>query len=97
MKHTPAPWNTGETIIVHANTLENLGASLGFINTSDEARKAIAKANSHLIAAAPELLEALKAMLGAWNMVCDANGWDRDHIRQQVDAVKAIAKATGSK
>lgn len=58
------------------------------------ARDAIEKYEA-MRTAAPELLKALQGMLGAWNMVCDANGWERDHIQQQVDAVAAIAKATG--
>jgi len=48
------------------------------------------------MASAPELLAALEGMLGAWNMVCDVQGWERDHIQQQKDAVAAIAKATGA-
>lgn len=91
-KHTPAPWNTGETIIIHANTLENLGASLGFINTSDEDRKAIAKANSHLIAAAPELLEALQDLLQNTWVDYEASVDPRPYIEK---ARTAISKATG--
>lgn len=53
-------------------------------------------ANAKLMASAPELLAALEGMLGAWNMVCDVQGWERDHIQQQKDAVAAIAKATGA-
>lgn len=37
------------------------------------------------------LVKALEGMLGAWNMVCDANDWERDHIQQQKDAVSALA------
>lgn len=89
-KHTPGPWSAGRTIIVHANTLAKLGASIGFINTSDEERNAIAKANSHLIAAAPDLLEALQAINAHW----EAGNFSR---REELWAPmrEAIAKATG--
>lgn len=97
-KHTAAPWNTGETIIVHANTLENLGASIGFINTSDEDRKAIAKANSCLIAAAPELLDALRELDECY---CETGNdlSKEDRLRHRMTLIKAraaIAKATGA-
>ena len=39
------------------------------------------------------LVEALQGMLGVWNMVCYANGWERDHVQQQKDAVAALAAA----
>lgn len=39
------------------------------------------------------LVEALKGMVEAWNMVCDTQGWERDHIQAQVNAVAALACA----
>ena len=66
------------------------GSSRGMMDERE-----VITANSLLIAAAPDLLLALEGMLGAWNMICDAQGWERDHIQQQKDAVAAIAKATG--
>lgn len=60
-------------------------------------RVAVQEANARLIAAAPELFEALRDMLGGWKYIRSAHGdlygvgWDR----AQEKAVAAIAKATG--
>lgn len=100
-QHTPGPWNigtkngarvwseNGETLIADANASESL-------------RKEIKKANARLIAAAPDLLEALES---AWLwMENQADGqskgghatFDLMMLREQRDLARAaIAKATG--
>lgn len=52
-------------------------------------------ARAAIAAAGPNaaLVEALRGMLGVWNMLCDANGWERDHMQQQKDAISALAAA----
>lgn len=94
--HTPGPWmrdTYGNVIAANGrrvcfrNVVVTLAGSMKCIEEADK--------NTTLISAAPELLEALQGMLSAWNMVCDTQGWERDHIQQQKDVVAAIAKATG--
>ena len=52
-------------------------------------------ANANLIAAAPDLLEALRGMFAMWRSVCRAQGWEPEHLAEAVRAQAAIAKATG--
>lgn len=88
-QHTPGPWNigtkngarvwseNGETLIADADVSESL-------------RKEIKKANARLIAAAPDLLAALKeADEDFAREGFDKDGPYRAHI------IAAIAKATG--
>ena len=48
--------------------------------------------NGILIAAAPELLAALKRLLTLWE---ESIGWEEDHMNMADDARAAIAKAEG--
>jgi hypothetical protein len=103
MKHTPGPWKvergtepsdfivmepTGHTICEPNEPLyadhEQLDSRLRHI-TFDEAL-----ANAHLIAAAPELLEALTAMLDAYDI-----GQRASNDSAIGKARRAIRKATG--
>ena len=52
-------------------------------------------ANANLLAAAPDLLEALRGMFAMWRSVCRAQGWEPEHLAEAVRAQAAIAKATG--
>ena len=52
-------------------------------------------ANANLIAAAPDLLEALRGMFAMWRSVCGAQGWEPEHLAEAVRAQAAIARATG--
>ena len=52
-------------------------------------------ANANLLAAAPDLLEALRGMFAMWRSVCRAQGWEPEHLAEAVHAQAAIAKATG--
>ena len=78
VKHTPGPWvESGETVLVR-------GVSwLGFANYENPT----ASANGRLIKAAPDMLEALKAVMAEYKEGYGLNCVD------QVSA--AIAKATG--
>ena len=102
-KHTPKPW-----IVVDVRDAKNNpcgysvwhGKEQKYID--DPAGKKICQtpdgttkenlANARLIAAAPELLEALKKLLIEWEFCIDH---DRDHMPIADFARKAIRKATG--
>lgn len=82
MKHTPGPWRTTGSLI--SNESRVLVASLSGASDDD-----VEAANARLIAAAPELLAALKEVVEAQKG--GYLGWGH------IDAASAaIAKATGS-
>lgn len=94
--HTPGPWSVVEhnhTICVQteAQNKTKYGASryaaIGGFDRSDPAQLAEARANAYLIAAAPDLLEALQEMVE----IAESQG----HIVKRARA--AIAKATEDK
>lgn len=58
-KGTPGPW-TGKDVGICKQ--DDAGLQLGFIMTFNDERRAECAANAHLIAAAPELLEALRQL-----------------------------------
>lgn len=77
-------------IELRANDLEKLGIDLWFINHGDDVRCQKALENARLIAAAPELLEALQ------KIVSHANAGTAAIIDSlATEARAAIAKATG--
>jgi hypothetical protein len=85
-KQTPGPWfqdKYGNVMTQSGSTLVTDGVALGSRSTDET------KANARLIAAAPELLEALKSLLNYANL----------GAYQRADTVKAaraaIAKAEG--
>ena len=91
-KHTPGPWASNEyttsvSVPLKAVDCERIGFSIVFVNGH---RGKEAAANARLIAAAPELLEALKEIVDA----ADGAGWEQlDPSFKKARA--AIAKATG--
>lgn len=100
-KHTPGPWADGgwdnfdpdelaPVRVIQAPTRTILAFVFTEASTWDEAdADAECVANARLIAAAPELLEALKAYVAN-----DANQ-QLDDDEMYANAVAAIAKATG--
>ena len=95
--HTPGPWinkNDEPTFIpLRAHHCEKLGFSIGFVSWEDNDGRGSPLANARLIAAAPDLLEALR------NLLEEGEFMDYPHTRQwyAVNAAReAIAKATGS-
>ena len=92
-KHTPGPWEAVGNL-VRSPMVQPQGLSKGvqiaecrdayFLSHTEES-----KANARLIAAAPELLEALQEMVSLVEMVIPFDG------PQQRKARAAIAKATG--
>jgi len=88
IKHTPAPWeaHTGEdyTVVMLPDECTD-NASIAVYGSNDEA-------NARLIAAAPELLEALKKAEEAIREIAEENDGDYE-LADELRAV--IAKATG--
>jgi hypothetical protein len=84
-KHTPGPWTLNKYGEPVDATGENIRAKGLALTNSDEA-----KANTQLIVAAPELLDAILLLQGQdFRLLDDENGAE---IRKR--ALAAIAKAT---
>ena len=97
LSHTPGPWHTGSTIrtVIFAPD----GYAIADAKTFHNMRQADTKANARLIAAAPDLLAALHAiMLRAVRQQANGGGLHdfQDCSRACADTARAaIAKATG--
>ncbi|MEQ5400938.1 hypothetical protein ABN303_09555 [Providencia rettgeri] len=98
-KHTPAPW---KYTIRNANEIMTTfhGVTIGDVYL--DITTANQKADSHLIAAAPELLEALIELVQSYDKCSiDHNGLCQEHFLQEANdctfkkANLAIAKALG--
>ena len=87
-KGTPGPW-TGKDVGIAKQ--DDAGLQLGFIMTFDEKRRDECAANARLIAAAPELLEALIKCADTLEEV-SYQAWCGEIIDE---ARAAIAKVTG--
>jgi hypothetical protein len=107
--HTPGPWvnkggnSKGQRCISHENQNDVVfiaGVEIP-IHDSDNLTKEQAEANAHLIAAAPELLEAAQALGSMPNGYCfcskDRDGAKETHEPECSNLRNAIAKATGKK
>jgi hypothetical protein len=86
-KHTPGPWTVTDAIW-------DSGGDVAYILTGV---KEACAADAHLIAAAPELLEALRTLVRMNNDAGPFGGEIyRDRVERAWDAARAaIAKATG--
>jgi hypothetical protein len=95
MKHTPGPWTINGLGIEGPEDDRGLSEYIAHVSNDCDA----SEANSHLIAAAPELLEALKLARAAFRGTNDDGSYRGDGIiftddaRDQIEAV--IAKAEG--
>lgn len=101
-KHTDGPWTTGDsdlpvsTLSIHGGTRKH--STIARLVSADYVGMppSEALANMRLIAAAPELLEALQAIVDC----CNEDHADRDYASRQTEvrgiARYAIAKATGA-
>lgn len=88
MTHTPEPWEAKESNLNYYNVLDSSNTIVA------EVRKTFkhAAANARLIAAAPELLEALQDLVKAHKTRMGAGA-----MQLRVDlASRAISKATGN-
>jgi hypothetical protein len=102
MTHTPGPWyayradyqgrpDEAPIFVVGPSEFHTV-AKVRAGNTDDDLPKQT-EANALLIAAAPELLAALKAVLTVWH---DATATRHDDAAAEAAALAAIAKAEGS-
>ncbi len=98
MKHTPGPWQVNHNDPLHVCDAdgESRGCSpIAFVQVANDGRWA-ARANARLIAAAPDLLEALQSVLftleqeGDSSVIAPAY---RAHLAAEIRA--AIRAATG--
>ena len=85
-KGTKGPWYGKDVVICNQDYAR---LQLGFLNTSSEERRSVGMANALLIAAAPDLLEALQEVLYELSTAREVH----DGTIRQADA--AIAKALG--
>jgi hypothetical protein len=98
--HTPGPWfatiQENDTIYIH-DAITDRAASFGTIaeigrDTNYPAIAKIDEANANLIAAAPEMLEALKAITRVNWVDMNYQAWEYEFLPQLLNA---IAKAEG--
>ena len=88
--HTPGPWEALHDI--DANCVATITSGWVVVPIGADPNKFDAESDARLIAAAPEMLEALRALLAASLPVDkEANGMDAVE-----KAISAIAKAKGS-
>lgn len=105
--HTPGPWNTdGENIFYcptnnHDSIDSDLHIAKVYVPTDSEGPEQEGLANARLIASAPELLEALKAIKARMNGVFDDpslmkyGALSNTSVDVNRIAEEAIAKASG--
>lgn len=88
-QHTPGPWRAvlSDSVVPYGywSVLDAEGYPVGTHSGEFD------RADAHLVAAAPELLEALEAVLRWIDDYCETTGFEA--VEAQADA--AIAKATG--
>lgn len=93
-KHTPGPWVVKHDVVIYGRDSFTIigSAGTGNLHRPDEI------ANANLIAAAPDLLEALEGMLYRYTGLVncgDCGSWDPESEVEVIDARKAIARAKG--
>ena len=101
MPHTPGPWTAGEEFCINPRPIGDgrrydglIPVGFAFVMDSARDRKEVI-ANQNLMAAAPELLEALETVEAWWfNGETDANVHMPHHVESMIRA--AIAKAKGA-
>lgn len=105
-KFTPGPWRVGMESGHNANVITAVSDGDGIClvygipqnRKVDEVGTSSGIANAHLIAAAPDLMEALERLLNAYLNIADsgdAGNWDAEKESEVVTARAAIAKAYG--
>jgi hypothetical protein len=103
IKHTPGPWGVSAispNIVVQHDfmgaTNVQVGSASGYTGSPFFPSDEEAIANARLIAAAPELLEALKEAIETIKFLSTRdNSWGEQIVCEDLQAI--VAKATGSK
>lgn len=95
-KHTPGPWSVyapqfGFSAITEPDGKLIFGLAAG--NAKERRGEAECAANARLIAAAPDMLEALERIVKVG--IHEIHDWRAVALRMQETALAAIAKATG--
>lgn len=90
-KHTPGPWEISR--FEHGQAA--IRSDEGYICTAYMASNGKAKANAHLIAAAPELYEALKSLLWRYRELVNNVGPGDDEYKTIQTAQTALRRARG--
>ena len=95
--HTPGPWharNSPSEIWGEVRDAEGLWVARVHQRYGDDSSNPECESNTSLIAAAPEMLKALKALAG----LCDCAAYELDATQcEHARARAAIAKAEGSR
>ena len=104
-KHTPGPWGILSAAVgpaCMAFSIGQLNEEKGLDGVSDEYAVCVvplihdeSRPNAALIAAAPDLLEALEALVISHRALCDSPSWDEQDEAEQEQARAIIAKAKG--
>ena len=92
--HTPGPWFTSQphgTIYIEARLRGSILQEVAACGPTEEPEQQ--EANARLIAAAPEMLEALQDLYEAYGRSTAADDWDAEVTRK---AAAAIQRAGGS-
>ena len=98
-KHTPGPWEIGDIedgwveIDSRISNIHHLGLAKVVWKMEDDEKTPRCEANARLIAAAPEMLEALEFFVERFSPVEHELIFSKRHALQKARA--AIAKATG--
>jgi hypothetical protein len=90
-KHTPGPWNAGISKIMRVATITTVSNRIPIAVTTGDAPKATHTANAILIAAAPELFDALRYLVA---LARDPDGCDYDADILLTEAEALIARVT---
>jgi hypothetical protein len=96
-RHTPGPWfAVGYQVEIESETVADICTTnahlFGQPGLHDDAR---AMANARLIAAAPEMLATLEALVISHRALCNSPEWDEQDEAEQAQARAIIAYAKG--
>lgn len=96
-KGTPGPWYVGCGTAIYNAPCDEASRKQVYVSEtmSIEETQDVIIANAKLIAAAPELLEALQNILNAYGEVGAANFWSINESPEGIKARATIAKALG--
>ncbi len=94
MSHTLGPWRADKTrsLVIRSNHQNKLIAMIGYKYDKED------EANAHIIAAAPEMYDAIKRLLDRYTTLAnsgDAGFWDPEEENEVKLARGAISRAEG--